>query len=89
MAQDLASYFEDLLHFKDVETPAALAVVPLDSPLTGQKLQTILDSYYQGAASAGLCPAPSYCLCHLPLPALYMLALWLQPLPQHGLPLLC
>ena len=83
--QDLASHFEALSYHKDVETLAALVVVPLDPPLTGQELQTILDSHYQGAAIANLCLVPSHCLCHLPLPALDMLPLWLQPLPQYGL----
>ena len=85
-AQDLASYFETLLHHRDVEAVAAPAVVPLDPPLMGQELQTILDTRYRGAASAGLCPVPSHCLHHLPLPALEVLAPWLQLLPQRGLP---
>ena len=80
-AEDLASHFETLLHCQDVEASAAPVVAPLDPPLTGQELQTILDTRYRGAASAGLCPVPSYCLCHLPLPALDMLAPWLQLLP--------
>ena len=58
-AQDLASYFETLLHHTDVEAVAAPVVVPLDPPLMGQGLQTILDTCYRGAASAGLCPVPS------------------------------
>ena len=77
-AKDLASHFEALLYRQDVEALAAPAVVPLDPPLTGQELQTILNTRYQGAASAGLCPVPSHCLCHLPLPVVDMLALWLQ-----------
>ena len=52
----------------------------------GQVLQTVLATSYHGAASAGLCLVPSYCLCHLPLPALDFLAPWLQLLPLHGLP---
>ena len=80
-AEDLASHFEALLYRQDVEAPAAPAVVPLDPPLMGQELQTILDTHYRGAASAGLCPVPSHCLCHLPLPVLDMLAPWLQLLP--------
>ena len=75
--EDLASYFEALLHHQDVVAPAAPAVVPLDPPLTGQELRTILDTRYRGAASAGLCPVPSQCLHHLPLPALDVLAPWL------------
>ena len=61
-------------------------MVPLDLPLVGLELQTILDTHYQGAASAGLCLVPLYCLHHLTLPALNVLAPWLQLLPQHGLP---
>ena len=80
-AEDLASHFEALLYRQDVEAPAAPVVAPLDPPLTGRELQTILDTHYQGAASAGLCPVPSHCLRHLPLPVLDMLALWLQLLP--------
>ena len=73
-SQDLAPHFKALLHHRDVETLAALAVVLLDPPLMGQELQTILDTRYQGAASAGLCLVPSHCLRHLPLPALKVLA---------------
>ena len=80
-AEDLASHFATLLHRQDVVAPAAPVVAPLDPPLTGQELQTILDTRYRGAASAGLCPVPSYCLRHLPLPALDVLAPWLQLLP--------
>ena len=87
-AQDLASHFEALLHHRDVEAPDAPAVFLLDTPLIGQELQTILDTGYRGAASAGLCPVPSHCLHHLPLPALEVLALLLQLFPQRGLPLL-
>ena len=76
-AEDLASHFEALLYHQDVEAPAALAVVLLVTILPGQELQTILDTHYQGAASTGLCPVPSYCLCHLPLPVLEMLVTWL------------
>ena len=47
----------------------------------GLELQTILDTCYQGATSARLCPFPPYCLCHLPLLALNVLAPWLQLLP--------
>ena len=47
----------------------------------GQELQTVLDTSYRGAVSAGLCQVPSYCLRHLPLPALDVLAPWLQLLP--------
>ena len=54
--------------------------------LMGQELQTILDTRYRGAASAGLCLVPSYCLRYLPLPALDVLEPWLQMLPQRGLP---
>ena len=49
----------------------------------GQELQTILDTRYRGAASAGLCLVPSYCLCHLPRLALDVLAPWLQMFPQQ------
>ena len=80
-AENLASYFEALLYHQDVEALDALAVVLLDPPLMGQELQTILDTHYWGAASAGLCPIPSHCLRHLPLPVLNMLAPWLQLLP--------
>ena len=72
--EDLASHFEALLYRQDVEAPPTPAVVPLDPLLTGQELQTILDTHYWGAASTGLCPVPSHCLCHLPLPVLDMLA---------------
>ena len=72
-AEDLASYFDALLYRQNVEA-LATAVVPLDPPLTCQELQTILDTHYRGAASAGLCPVPSHCLRHLPLPVLDMLA---------------
>ena len=81
MVEGLASHFEALLHHWDIVTPAPPAVVPLDPPLMGQELQTVLDTSYRGAASAGLCPVPSYCLRHLPLPALDVLAPWLQLLP--------
>ena len=80
-AEDLASHFEALLYRQDVEAPAAPAVVPLDPSLKGQELQTILDTRYRGAASVGLCPVPSHCLHHLPLPVLDILALWLQLFP--------
>ena len=80
-AEDLASYFEALLYRQDVEALAAPAVAPLDPPLTGWELQTILYTHYQGAASTGLCPVPSHCFRHLPLPVLNMLAPWLQLLP--------
>ena len=79
--EDLASHFEALLYRQDVEAPAAPVVAPLDPPLMGRELQTILDTRYRGAASAGLCPVPSHCFCHLPLPVLDMLAPWLQLLP--------
>ena len=85
-AEGLAAHFQALLYREEVEAPDAPAVVPLDPPLTGQELQTILDTRYRGAASAGLCPVPSHCLRHLPLPALDVLAPWLQMLPQRGLP---
>ena len=76
-AEDLASHFESLLYRQDVEAPAAPAVAPHDPPLIGWELQTILDNRYRGAAGAGLCPVPSHCLHHLPLPVLDMLAPWL------------
>ena len=81
MTKDLASYFATLLHRQDVEALAALAVAAFDPSLMVQELQTILDTCYRGVASTGLCPVPSYCLCHLPLPALDVLAPWLQLLP--------
>ena len=77
MAEGLASHFETLLHHLDVNAPDTPAVVPLDPPLMGLELQTILNTHYQGAASSSPCPVPSYCLCHWPLPALNMLAPWI------------
>ena len=47
--EDLASHFEALLYRQDVEAPAAPAVAPLDPPLTGRELQTILDTCYLGS----------------------------------------
>ena len=44
----------------------------------GWGLQTVLDTSYWGAASGGLSLVPSYCIHHLPLLALDMLAPWLQ-----------
>ena len=80
-AEDLASHFVALLYRPDVEALAIPAVALLDPPLMSQELQTILDTRYRGAASAGIYPVPSYCLRHLPLPALDVLAPWLQLLP--------
>ena len=82
MAKVLASYFEALLYCPDVEALAAPVIVPLDQPLMGQELETILDTRYYGAARAGLCQVPSHCLYHLPLLAINMLEPWLQLLPQ-------
>ena len=42
-AEGLAPYFEALLYNQDAEAPAAPAMVPLDPPLIGLELQTILD----------------------------------------------
>ena len=44
-AEGLADYFEALLYHQDVEVTAAPAVVLLAPPLTGQELQTILDTH--------------------------------------------
>ena len=66
----------------------APTVAPLDPPLSGEELQRTLETRYRGAASPGLCPVPSYCVRHLPLPVLDLLAPWLQQLPARGLPAL-
>ena len=75
--EDLASHFEALLYHQYIDTLAILAVVPLYSPLTGQELQTFLNTHYRGAASTGLFLVPSHCLHHLPLPGLDVLVPWL------------
>ena len=60
MVEGLASHFEALLRHWDILTPDPPAVVPLDPPLMGQELQTVLDTRYHGAANASLCLVPSY-----------------------------